>query len=470
LSFNSSQFILFAALTIALYRVLPFRAQNRLLLIASCLFYGSWDWRYLVLLTASTSIDYVAGLRISSAASPAEKRRWLALSCAANLGVLSVFKYFNFFIESAASLLHALHLGGISWHLSVLLPVGISFYTFHAMSYTIDIYRGKLSPVKSYADYMLFVLFFPQLAAGPIARASSLLPQITAPRKITADQFVSGAWLIFWGYIKKCLVADNLVPMVNGVFASHHAPSGARCLVAVYAFALQIYGDFSGYTDIARGLGKVMGFELAVNFNLPYLASNPREFWQRWHISLSTWLRDYLYIPLGGNRKGLRSACVNVFITMLIGGLWHGAAWHFVIWGGYQGALLVIHRVICARSVDRKAAVPSAILQLQRFAMFQLTCFGWLIFRVNDTRQLLEFLRAIGTRFVPDAGSIAMLATLVVFGGILVGVEAWIRNADDPRTRPLWDRGAGAVVVTLLALLLMLLYPQSQQAFMYFQF
>ncbi len=253
--FNSWTFVPFILIVLSLYYILPFRWQNRMLLTASCIFYGWWDWRFLILLLVSTSIDFVVGFKIHQSESPEVRKRLLILSMSANLGILGFFKYFNFFLASTTHLLQALHVPVSDLHLNVLLPIGISFYTFHAMSYTIDIYRRKLVPITSFPDYMLFVLYFPQLVAGPIARASILIPQVTHPRKVTRDQIAEGIWLTFWGLFKKMIIADNLAPLANKVFESAHAPSGAQCLIAIYAFAFQIYCDFSGYTVIARGLG-----------------------------------------------------------------------------------------------------------------------------------------------------------------------------------------------------------------------
>ncbi len=468
--FNSLIFVPFVLIVLGLYYSMPFRWQNWMLLIASCIFYGCWDWRYLILLLFSTSIDFIVGQKLHDAHSPVVKKKLLLFSCVVNLSILGFFKYFNFFIDSASYMLSVLHLGKLGAHVTVLLPVGISFYTFHAMSYTIDIYRDKLNPIRNFADYMLFVLYFPQLVAGPIARASLLIPQVANPRKIKRSQIAEGIWLIFWGYIKKCLIADNLAPVANLVFEAKHIPNGVQCLLAIYAFAIQIYCDFSGYTDIARGLGKVMGFELSLNFNLPYIACNPPEFWQRWHISLSSWLRDYLYIPLGGNRKGTFMTYRNLVLTMVIGGLWHGAAWHFVLWGAYHGLILVLHRLIFGKKADKGVPASALNKNLSRICMFHLTCFGWLLFRVRDVSQLTESLHSLTSRLVLDASAVTMLSSLVLFGGILAVMELWIQNSDDPRKRPMWNMGLGPVAVTILALLFMLLYPQSQQAFLYFQF
>jgi len=445
-----------------------------MLLFASCIFYGWWDWRFLLLLLASTSIDFVVGYKIDQSESPQMRKRLLVLSMTANLGILGFFKYFNFFVASATDLLRALHIAAPTLYLHVLLPIGISFYTFHAMSYTIDIYRGKLKPITSFRDYMLFVLYFPQLVAGPIARAALLIPQVTHPRKVNRDQIAEGCWLTFWGLFKKMIIADNLAPLANTAFEAAHAPSGAKCLIAIYAFAFQIYCDFSGYTDIARGLAKLMGFELSVNFNLPYIAQNPPDFWSRWHISLSTWLRDYLYIPLGGNRGGAVKTYRNLMLTMLIGGLWHGAAWHFVLWGGYHGLLLAVHRLITPDKRKKDLAPTmrsnSALAILKIFVMFHFTCLGWLFFRAKSLGQVGEMLRNMARNMSLDTAAANLLGQVLLFVGMLIVIETWIKNSDDPRRRPLWNWGLGAVACTLLFICMITLFPEVQTAFLYFQF
>ncbi len=470
--FTSWVFVPFILLVLFLYYVLPFRWQNRMLLVASGIFYGWWDWRFLILLLVSTSIDFFIGLKLIKTEDEKRRKHLLFLSMTANLGILAFFKYFNFFIASTTDLLHTLHIPAPVLYLNVLLPVGISFYTFHAMSYTIDIYRHKMTPISDFLDYMLFVLYFPQLVAGPIARAAALIPQVVHPRKVTRDQIAEGLWLILWGYFKKMIVADNLAPLVNQVFDARQTPGGAQCLFAVYAFAFQIYCDFSGYTDIARGLGKLMGFELALNFNLPYIARNPPEFWHRWHISLSTWLRDYLYIPLGGNRHGTAKTYRNLMLTMLIGGLWHGAAWHFVLWGGYHGLLLSGHRLLFGdgRKPER-ARKPNPFLRIMNVVlMFHATCLGWLFFRAASLVQVKTILVHIFTDFVLDTAATKTIASVAIYVGMLCLLEAWIQNADDPRKRPLWNWGAGPLVVSALFLLLLILMPETGTAFLYFQF
>jgi D-alanyl-lipoteichoic acid acyltransferase DltB (MBOAT superfamily) len=470
MSFNSWTFVLFVLPVLGLYYILPFRWQNRMLLVASCIFYASWNWRFLFLLLLQTSIDFFVGQRVHDSESPVTRKRLLLLSIAANLGILGVFKYFNFFVDSASFLATALNVHVSLPTLQVILPVGISFYTFHAMSYTIDIYRKKLVPIQDFWDYMLFVLYFPQLVAGPIARASLLLPQVTHPRTITRNKVAEGLWLILWGYFKKMVVADNLAVVVDQVFGHAHAVHGASCLFALYCFAFQIYCDFSGYTDIARGFGKLMGFELTLNFNRPYLATNPSDFWQRWHISLSSWLRDYLYIPLGGSRNGKWMTYRNLMLTMLLGGLWHGAAWNFVIWGGYHGALLVGYKVWSERVNLRLTGFAStAAVWASRILMFNLTCLGWLFFRARSYGQIMQFLHKMVFDFRFDTEAAVIFGALVLFGGAVTVLDAWLKNTDDPRKRPLWNWGLGPATASILAAGIVM-FAQSAQKFLYFQF
>ncbi|HOU36689.1 MAG TPA: MBOAT family O-acyltransferase, partial [Candidatus Omnitrophota bacterium] len=342
--FNSFAFLVFFVIVFSLYLALDHKRQNIMLFAASYVFYAWWDWRFLFLLAASTVIDYFCGLKIHGSRDVRERRFFLWCSIAANLGILGFFKYYNFFVSSLQSLLIRCGISIEPPMLHIILPLGISFYTFQTMSYTIDVFRGNIAPTRKFVDFALFVSFFPQLVAGPIERASHLLPQVSAPRTLTLEKFAQGCYLIFWGLFQKMFIADNLAKIVDPVFAARAPYQGGMVLIALYAFAFQIYCDFSGYSNIARGLGKCMGFDIMINFDLPYFSSNPRQFWQRWHISLSRWLKDYLYIPLGGNRKGGLMTYRNLGLTMLLGGLWHGASWTFVVWGLYHGVLLVIHR------------------------------------------------------------------------------------------------------------------------------
>jgi alginate O-acetyltransferase complex protein AlgI len=324
--FNSLHFLWFFVVVYTLYRVLPHRAQNWLLLVASYYFYAAWDWRFLGLLVGSTIVDYSCG-RAIEASSDHRRRKWLlCLSLGFNLTLLGFFKYFNFFADN----LHVAF-GAIGWQLDfvtlrVLLPVGISFYTFVTMSYVIDVYRREIPATRNLVDFAVFVAYFPHLVAGPILRASRLLPQIRDPRQVTPEQMRDGAWLVAWGFLQKVFVADNLSGVANAIFAPGTSHTGVNVLLGVYAFAFQIYGDFAGYSNIARGISKLMGIELVENFRFPYFVRTPQEFWRHWHISLSTWLRDYLYIPLGGNRGSAWQTDSKLLVTLVLGGLWHGAA------------------------------------------------------------------------------------------------------------------------------------------------
>ena len=389
--FNSLHFVWFFLAVYALYRVLPHRAQNWLLLVSSYYFYAAWDWRFLGLLIASTLVDFTCGLLMGRAGSPRHRRLLLCLSLGFNLTLLGFFKYFNFFADN----LHVLF-GTLGWQLDVvtlrvLLPVGISLYTFVTMSYVIDVYRREITPTRDLVDFAVFVAYFPHLVAGPILRASRLLAQIDRPRHITEDQVRDGLWLIAWGFFQKVFVADNLAPLANMVFdpGTHHA--GINVLLGTYAFAFQIYGDFAGYSNIARGTSKLMGIELIENFRFPYFVRSAPEFWHHWHISLSTWLRDYLYIPLGGNRKGAARTQVNLLLTMVLGGLWHGAAWTFVLWGAYHGVLLALARIAGAMRTRRRRT-RRWLAPLQIAGMFLLTNLGWLFFRETDLAQLVRHL------------------------------------------------------------------------------
>jgi D-alanyl-lipoteichoic acid acyltransferase DltB (MBOAT superfamily) len=316
----------------------------------------------------------------------------MIFSLCVNLGILAFFKYFNFFIDNFIGIFNFFGVSPDSPTINIILPVGISFYTFQTLSYTIDIYRGKLSPTKSFLDFALFVSFFPQLVAGPIERAKNLLPQIIAPRTIKYVQIREGLWLILFGYYKKVVIADNFAKIADSVFNNPDQYGGLVILLGTYAFAFQIYGDFSGYTDIARGTSKLFGIELKVNFRMPYFARNPQDFWRRWHISLSTWLRDYLYIPLGGSRKGTLKTYRNLNLTMILGGLWHGAAWNFICWGIYHGLLLSLHRILAtnySKIVSIKIKPHYIVHFFKIILMFHLTCFGWMIFRVNNFSDLI---------------------------------------------------------------------------------
>ncbi len=387
MSFNSTTFAIFFVLVYAGYLALgrSARWQNILLLVGSYVFYGWWDWRFCGLLAASTVIDYCVGRAMHAGNDDRLRKRLLWVSLCANLGMLGFFKYFDFFAKSVESGFQTLGWEVNPLLLDVVLPVGISFYTFQTLSYTIDIYRRKIEPTRDFFAFALFVAFFPQLVAGPIERASHLLPQMLRPRKIQLPEFHAGLYLILWGLFKKVVIADNMAPICNDVYQNYWEFQGPSLIIATVAFALQIYCDFSAYSDIARGCGKLLGFDLMVNFRLPYFAVSPSDFWRRWHISLSTWLRDYLYIPLGGNRGGAFNTQRNLMITMLLGGLWHGASWNFVLWGLFHGLILAVYRVADKRPID--APVVTLGDRLGYFTrigiMTVLTLIGWVLFRAT---------------------------------------------------------------------------------------
>lgn len=460
--FNSGTFFQFFAAFLALYWLARGSVEwrNRLIVAASWWFYGWWDWRFLPLLIGSSLFDYWLGKAVERAEGPT-RRRLVGLSVLANLGLLGIFKYFNFFSDSLAALIT--RLGGTpDWPtLNVILPVGISFYTFQSLGYVLDVHRGRVPACRDLTQFLAFVAFFPQLVAGPIERAARLLPQFASLRVITGRHLREGVWWILLGLFRKVVIADNCGAVADLAFDQERF-TGPGVLVGVVAFSLQIYGDFAGYSDIARGLGRLLGFNLMVNFAEPYLATSLREFWQRWHISLSQWLRDHLYIPLGGNRRGPLRTLVNLMLTMVIGGLWHGAAWHFVAWGAWHGIGLAGRSVWKARG----PAIP-------RFPAWILTLAfvggGWLLFRAPDLTTAISMVQALGEISAPVwLGSACR--QLVWFGlpSIALDVAARIRGG------PEWGAGlpsAARVAVQGLLLFAILLYwRRDSPAFLYFQF
>ncbi|MFO0910740.1 MAG: MBOAT family protein [Isosphaeraceae bacterium] len=448
MEFNSFRFAYFFALLFPTYWLLRnrHRWQNLLLLTAGYVFYANWNWRFLSLLILSTVMDFYCGIAVDRIDEPRKRKAFVALSMALNLGMLGWFKYFNFFSDSLHTLLSTWGWNVPKAQLDVVLPIGISFYTFQSMSYVIDVYRRDIQPTRNFIEFATFVSFFPHLVAGPIMRPTTLLPQVASPRKFNLDQFYQGSYLIFWGLTKKVVVADNLATYVNDLFGRWETIDGGLALLAIYAFAFQIYCDFSGYTDAARGIAKCLGFELGLNFNLPYFAANPKEFWQRWHISLSTWLRDYLYIPLGGNRGGNVALYRNLMLTMIIGGLWHGARWTFVLWGFYQGVLLVGHRLLepmLARIHPRDAVDRACWRALRIVATFQLVCLGWLIFRAESVAQVAGMLRAIVERPAIPAAVNLVPITLLILPLLIVQLAQYLtRDLDIVLKTPWYVRSA----------------------------
>lgn len=470
MTFNSFAFLAFFAITYVTYLLLSERRhtlQNRLLLVASYVFYGYWDWRFLSLIGLSTAVDYVLGGQIRRR--PELAKRLMAASVCSNLGLLFVFKYFDFFQSSFAAMIASFGIEASPLTLQIVLPVGISFYTFQTLSYTIDIYRGQLEPCEDPLDFALFVAFFPQLVAGPIERAVNLLPQITGPRRISREQFHDGIWLVMWGFTKKVFIADNVARIVDTVYAPGWAGSGSEALIATYAFCVQIYCDFSGYSDIARGISKLLGIELMLNFDLPFAARNPSDFWRRWHISLSTWLRDYLYISLGGNRAGTWFTYRNLMLTMLLGGLWHGAAWTFVLWGLYHGLLLVVHRAMPKPRLGGPAWLARARAGASVFVMFHLSLVGWLLFRAGSATQLFDLTKRMLTDLHLTDAAIAAAIGLGGYASVLVLVQVAQLVKGDQR---IWRGVPWPVQGFVFGILfyLVTMHGAVSDAFIYFQF
>lgn len=443
MNFASATFISFFLIFLLLHTLLRKRlaGRNLLVLVASYFFYGWWDWRFLGLLVFSTAVDYVAALRIQKARTLAVRRGWLGLSIASNLGLLGFFKYAGFFADSLAACM--------GWPpdcftLNVILPVGISFYTFQTLGYTLDVYSCRVRAEQNPIVFAAYVAFFPQLVAGPIERAERLLPQFLVLRAINRDDICEGLWLLLRGYFKKVVIADQLAPVVDLAYGTSSGPLGLA--LGAFAFGLQIYGDFSGYSDIARGLARWLGFDLMVNFRQPYFATSLKEFWSRWHISLSTWLRDYLYIPLGGNRSGRARTIVNLLLTMTLGGLWHGAAWTFVVWGFWHGLALVVERFLG----PRRMPTPLAWLATQG-----VVAAGWMLFRAGSLATLAEHLHGGYPVWLGAA-----LQTFLLLGALGFLLDAQERAGRAP---PVVQRVA-------MALAVLLFWELRATPFIYFQF
>jgi alginate O-acetyltransferase complex protein AlgI len=402
-----------------------------------------------------------------------QQKYFLCVSMVVNLALLGFFKYFDFFVASASSALQSLGFGDHSWALGIIVPAGISFYTFQAMSYTIDVYRGLLAPTNHFTDYLLFVSFFPHLVAGPIQQATWLLPQLQRPRTFDWNRFQSGVYLIGWGLFKKIFIADNLARSVKAVYAAGANPTGPEILFATYAFALQIYSDFSAYSDIARGTSRLLGIEITINFNIPYVATNPREFWKRWHISLSTWLRDYLYLPLGGNRGGAAFVYKNLLLTMILGGMWHGARMNFVFWGVYQGALLCVYRLI-EPYVERIEPVHPLARRLFTigcwFLFFHLVCYGWLLFRAESAAQILAMTRGLAAGWSNLTVHFGLLARVVWFTWPLLAMQYFQVRKNNLLVALTWPWPVRAGVYVLLFYLVVIFGSIDGVQFIYFQF
>ena len=464
--FTEFRFLFFFAVVFAVRWLLrDLKAQKLWLLLCSYVFYAAWDWRFLSLIWLSTAVDYIVGMRLGDQSDPASRKRWITLSVVTNLSILGVFKYFNFFGESLASLLGYLGLPVSFTVIDIVLPVGISFYTFQTMSYSLDVYRGRLEPTRDLLDLALFVGFFPQLVAGPIVRARAFLPQLRIRSRLADVDFRSSLVLFLTGFFKKACVSDNISPFVDRFFAAPDEFTALSAWVATLLYAAQIYCDFSGYSDMAIATARMLGFELGDNFNFPYLATSIRDFWRRWHISLSTWLRDYLYISLGGSRGSQLFTYRNLMLTMLLGGLWHGASWNFVIWGGLHGVALIAHRLW--EPFGKR--IPRPIGTVLGFGLtFWWVNLAWIFFRAVDLPQALSVSRSF--IFFADSGPRSLDPALMW----LLAVLALLHIAGHLSQRSGWWRRFPAWVFALaygvlVALTLALINPAAQP-FIYFQF
>ncbi len=484
--FNSWTFIVFFAIVWSLYRVVGHRAQNILLVIASYIFYGFWDWRFTSLLAFSTIVDFCVAEKIYQSKTRNDSRsarNWLLLSISGNLTFLGFFKYYNFFADSFVQLVNAFGMQANSATLNIILPVGISFYTFHNISYIMDVYRGDLKPRKSLLDFALFVTFFPQLVAGPIGRATNLLPQMELPRTVTRKGMKSGAFLIAQGYIKKVLISDNINGIVESTFNGYATASSLELWTGLILFSIQIYFDFSGYTDIARGVARFFGVELMENFRQPYLSRSITEFWSRWHISLSTWLRDYLYIPLGGNRHGTFNTYRNLMLTMLLGGLWHGANWNFILWGGLHGVYLCVDKWMRGAVRPQKMVHHSHLSKwLKCIFVYFIVMLTWLPFRSPDITTTWEYLSGMFLWRGDIFGSSIIWITLVVFVLLIFDLPAYysVNWNDYFKTVKKYSfflrltvYGIAVLLLTIvfyLIILTLLIHPSKPAPFIYFQF
>lgn len=465
--FSSVEFFVFLAVLLAVLSVTPRQHWRRdLLLVSSYVFYGWWDWRFCFLILGSTALDYYAGRRIHEAPTKTQAKRWLIVSLCANLGMLGFFKYMNFFLGSLTAAL-----GTELPHLNIILPVGISFFTFQTMSYSIDIYRGRLKPAAGFREFALFVAFFPQLVAGPIVRASEFLPQLNVIPSIRRPQIREGLDIFVKGFVKKVLFADTLAILVDPVFSEPTLYSPGTCWWAAIAYAGQIYYDFSGYSEMAIGVAKMVGFELPTNFLHPYQSRSITEFWRRWHISLSTWLRDYLYISLGGNRGGLKRTYFNLMATMVLGGLWHGASWNFVIWGTLHGIALAAHkwfRAVRPLEPDAKPSLASNLTAWFGTQLLVLIC--WVFFRAQDFPTAFAYLGQMA-RLGQDTWGIRWHHTpslIVIAVGTALHVAVVLRQE-----RPLsfgLQTPRGWAMAGLAMVLVLLFAPLDVSPFIYFQF
>jgi len=482
MTFDSQDFLIFfAVIFIAWFFIqnLERRIRNGFLLISSYFFYGYWSPAFVILIVISTLVDFYLAKAITQADNTKKKKQLVSVSVIVNLAILGFFKYFNFFIDSALIILPDGSF--IAPAMEVILPIGISFYTFQSMSYSIDVYRGKIKPADSLLDFALYIAFFPQLVAGPIERARNMLPQFAQKPRVSVVRTLDGFDLCIRGYFKKVVIADNLAPLVNLVFGDVDSASGLSLWIATYAFAFQIYADFSGYSDIARGTAKLLGFELMVNFNSPYRSLSLTEFWQRWHISLSTWFRDYLYKPLRGKGRSKFIQLRAVFLVMALCGLWHGAAWNFVLFGLFHGILLFIHNA----SIPFLKVMKSKFNNIGKilfkfvswFVTFHLVIISFVMFRAESIADIatafekmlvnpLSLYLSSGFSFIPNAGLGEQAFYIVIILGALLAQFSNFETKHSLSRNNIFRGARGALSLSLL----FLLYPAVKEQFIYFQF
>jgi alginate O-acetyltransferase complex protein AlgI len=484
--FNSFNFLYFFSIFYVLYWFIfknSLKYQNILILVASYIFYASWDYRFLVLIIISTLLDFFIGLMIANSYKTNLKKLLLLISIVINLGILGVFKYYNFFVESFVDLIG--YGSSSNWTLNVILPVGISFYTFQTMSYSLDIYKGDLKPSRDFVSFAAFVAFFPQLVAGPIERAKNLLPQIINKRKFNHTQSVEGLKLILWGLFKKVVIADSLALFVNPIFENFDLLNGSSLFIGIFLFSFQIYCDFSGYSDIAIGVSKLLGIELKVNFSYPYFSRNIGEFWKRWHISLSTWFRDYLYIPLGGSRGSTGRVLLNIGIIFVVSGFWHGANLTFVVWGLIHAILYIpffllgINRKYTSDVVANTTIFPSVREFFQISTTFFFVMIAWVFFRSDTLYLAFSYLKIMFSKslfenpllelsaLIVSSGNRATIIVLVIF----ILVEWLQRKSDIPFTfKSNSTLSKFRWIIYYIVIVLIILFGGSQQDFIYFQF
>ena len=478
--FNSIEFLVFLPIVFTLYWLLSRKItiQNLLIVISSYIFYGWWDWRFLLLISFTSVYSFLCGILLEKAGNRKSLQKVISASnIILNLGILCLFKYYNFFTENLNVLLDSFGFKLDLITLNIILPVGISFYTFQALSYTIDVYKKKIEATHDIIAFLAYISYFPQLVAGPIERATNLLPQITARRKFNYSDAIDGIQQIIWGFFKKMVIADNCSVIVDVIFAFHQQMGWMQLLLGGILFAFQIYGDFSGYSDIAIGTSKLFGIKLMRNFNFPYLSRDIAEFWRRWHISLNTWFRDYLYIPLGGSRNGLTKSIRNVFIIFLVSGLWHGANWTYITWGAYH-AFLFIPLMLMKRNrkyrndISSDELLPNPKESLQILSTFILVVIGWIIFRAENIIEAWEYIYRI-VQFAPPENNMTFpkhSLEVLVYIFILCSIEWCVRTKEyGLQIQNLKSKGLRIAIYTAILLLIEFTMGDSS-TFIYFQF